>query len=67
MQTLKNPEVNGSRELILKSRVIYPTISRKAGRAESDRSAILFSGDFFRKGWVNVVDALEKFSSADMG
>ncbi len=67
LQTLKNSGVSGSRELLLKSRVIYPAISRKADRTEGERNTILFSGDFFRKGGVNVVDAFEKISERKDG
>ncbi len=49
-----------------KAEVVYPAVRRVEDhlvRFNEDRVNILFSGDFFRKGGVNVVDAFERLSA----
>jgi glycosyltransferase involved in cell wall biosynthesis len=67
MQTLRDAGLCGSSELLSKSCVIYPAVSRRPDRVEGERNIILFSGDFFRKGGVNVVDAFERLSHVGDG
>ncbi len=53
--------------ILKKTEVVYPAIRAipEAGvpRTEADNTLLLFSGDFFRKGGVNVVDAFEAIQS----
>jgi glycosyltransferase involved in cell wall biosynthesis len=48
-----------------KAKVIYPAVSQRPdfAHAESGRPRFLFSGDFFRKGGLHVIDAFERFQS----
>lgn len=67
LQTLKDSQLPGSIDLLAKSYVIYPAVARKADRVEGNRDMLLFSGDFFRKGGANVVDAFERISQFEDG
>jgi glycosyltransferase involved in cell wall biosynthesis len=62
LNALKTSGLSGSDELVAKSNVIYPAISRRPDRCAAERNIVLFSGNFFRKGGANVVDAFEKIS-----
>jgi glycosyltransferase involved in cell wall biosynthesis len=51
--------------ILAKTHVVYPAIRevREPVRAAPDQCMLLFSGDFFRKGGVHVVDAFERLRS----
>jgi glycosyltransferase involved in cell wall biosynthesis len=63
MKTLESYGQVRDKNIIGKASVIYPAISRKPDFDEirHSRPRFLFSGDFFRKGGVHVVDAFERF------
>jgi glycosyltransferase involved in cell wall biosynthesis len=52
----------GDANLLKKAKVVYPAVARRRDREEGrhERNLLLFSGDFFRKGGVHVVDAFER-------